>query len=302
MNLISLLSQILGDFKEFGRGEYYFACPFCHNSKRKFAVNVNKKMFHCWHCNAKGRNLISLFKRLHVSPAQLNELRQFVSEDDINNYHDDVENIQLHLPEGFTPLWVHSTAPGYTRAINYLHSRNITEVDIIRYQLGYTVSGRYANRIIIPSYDANNTLNYFVARTMNDFGVKYMNPPVSKNIVMFENQINWKLPIVLVEGAFDAIAVRRNAIPILGKTIPKKLMAQILRNKVSEVYVALDDDAELAAMQLEEKLSQYGISVKLVNLDGKDPSVLGFDDTWACIYRSKSTGFTEYINKRLQLL
>ena len=300
MNLISLLSQILGDFKEFGRGEYYFTCPFCHNSKRKFAVNVNKKVFHCWHCDAKGRNLISLFKRLHVSPAQLNELRAFVSEDDIRNYTDDTENIELHLPEGYTPLWLPSNAPSYLRAINYLKSRNISQVDIIRYQLGYTTVGAYANSVIIPSFDANNKLNYFVARSLNDFGIKYKNPPVSKNVVMFENQVNWRLPIVLVEGAFDAMAVRRNAIPLLGKTIPNKLLAALIKHKVKEVYVALDDDAELAAMKLEYKLSPHGIAVKQVNLNGKDPSVLGFVRTWDCIDNGKPTGFTDYIQKRLQ--
>ena len=40
---------------------------------------------------------------------------------------------------------------------------------------------------------------------------------------MFENQINWNEPITLVEGVFDAMAVKRNAIPLLGKFVPKTL-------------------------------------------------------------------------------
>ena len=31
---------------------------------------------------------------------------------------------------------------------------------------------------------------------------KYKNP-ISKNVIMFENQINWNEPITLVEGVFD---------------------------------------------------------------------------------------------------
>ena len=38
---------------------------------------------------------------------------------------------------------------------------------------------------------------------------KYKNPPVSKNVIMFENQVNWKEPITLVEGVFDAMAVKK---------------------------------------------------------------------------------------------
>jgi len=98
MNLISLLSQILGDYKEFGKGEVYFTCPFCHNHKRKFAVNVLKNAFHCWHCGAKGRSLITLFKRLDVSPSQLKELRSLLSDDQINNYiEEDTKQIPNYI-------------------------------------------------------------------------------------------------------------------------------------------------------------------------------------------------------------
>ena len=216
MNLISLLSQILGDYKEFGKGEVYFTCPFCHNHKRKFAVNVLKNAFHCWHCGAKGRSLITLFKKLDVSPSQLKELRSLLSDDQIKNYIEEETNTDLYLPPGFKPLWIPSKSIHYINAIKYLKNRGITGYDIIRYQMGYTMDGPYASRIIIPSYDSNNKLNYFLARSFYESGLKYKNPPVSKNVIVFENQINWKMPLVLCEGVFDAIAIRRNAVPLLG--------------------------------------------------------------------------------------
>ena len=64
MNLISLLSQILGDYKEMGKGEHYFHCPFCHHHHKKFAVNIIKNKWKCWICGARGNNLIGLFKKL----------------------------------------------------------------------------------------------------------------------------------------------------------------------------------------------------------------------------------------------
>jgi DNA primase len=300
MNLISLLSQILGDYKEFGKGEVYFTCPFCHNHKRKFAVNIVKNAFHCWHCGAKGRSLITLFKRLDVSPSQLKELRSLLSDDQINNYIEEETNTDLYLPPGFKPLWVPNKSIHYVNAIKYLKNRGITGYDIIRYQMGYTMDGPYANRIIIPSYDSNNKLNYFLARSFYESGLKYKNPPVSKNVIVFENQINWKMPLVLCEGVFDAIAIRRNAVPLLGKFVPKKLLKMMIKNQVKEVYVALDDDAITEAREIEQSLSQYGIDVKLVNLDKKDPSELGFNDTWECIKNAERSTFKDYIGGRLQ--
>jgi DNA primase len=300
MNLISLLSQILGDYKEFGKGEVYFACPFCHNHKRKFAVNVLKNAFHCWHCGARGRSLITLFKKLDVSPSQLKELRSLLSDDQINNYIEEDTNTELYLPPGFKPLWIPSKSIHYINAIKYLKNRGITGYDIIRYQMGYTMDGPYASRIIIPSYDSNNKLNYFLARSFYESGLKYKNPPVSKNVIVFENQINWKMPLVLCEGVFDAIAIRRNAIPLLGKFVPRKLLKMMIKNKVKEVFVALDDDAITEAREIEQNLSQYGIDVKLVNLDKKDPSELGFKDTWECISNASRSTFKDYIGGRLQ--
>jgi hypothetical protein len=303
MNLISLLSQILGDYKEFGKGEHYFACPFCHHAKRKFAVNINKNVFHCWHCGAKGRSLITLFKRLDVSPQQLKELRSLLSEDQLRNYTEDITDVvTLHLPYEYRPMWIPTKNIHYLNALKYLKNRGITNYDIIRYQMGYTMDGPYTGRIIVPSYDINNKLNYFVARSFYESGLKYKNPPVSKNVIVFENQVNWKLPIVLVEGVFDAIAVRRNAIPLLGKFVPKKLLKTMIQKKVKDVYVALDEDAINDAREIEHSLSLYGMNVKLVNLNKKDPSELGFTNTWECINNAERSTFKDYIGGRLQYI
>ena len=61
---------------------------------------------------------------------------------------------------------------------------------------------------------------------------------------MFENQVNWKEPITLVEGVFDALAVKRNKIPILGKFVPKKLNDAIFKNGVKSINILLDKDVQ----------------------------------------------------------
>jgi DNA primase len=301
MNLISLLSQILGDYKQFGNGEHYFNCPFCHSHSKKFAINIVKNKWQCWVCGAKGGSIITLFKKLDVSKDQLQELRTLLPEEQVRNYRESTDTVStLHLPPGYKPLWVPAKNMQYKHALSYLRSRGITGHDIIRYQMGYTIEQPYVNRIIIPSLDKDNKLNYFIARSFYDEGMRYKNPPVSKNVIMFENQINWKLPIVLCEGVFDAIAIRRNAIPLLGKFVPRKLLQTMLKNKVKDVFIALDADAQEQAREIERNLSMYDMNVKLVNLDGKDPSELGFCKTWECINEGTQTTFKDYINGRLQ--
>ena len=66
-------------------------------------------------------------------------------------------------------------------------------VDILKYQIGYCEKGRYANKIIIPTFNADGVLDYFVARSFEkEPYVKYRNPSVSRNIIPNEHLINWK--------------------------------------------------------------------------------------------------------------
>ena len=72
-----------------------------------------------------------------------------------------------------------------------------------------------------------DNLDYFVARSFEkEPSRKYDAPSSDKNIIGFENMINWNIPVVLCEGAFDAIAIKRNAIPLFGKNISKKVDAK----------------------------------------------------------------------------
>ena len=77
--------------------------------------------------------------------------------------------------------------------MKYIKNRGITNKDIIKYNIGYCEDGEYRNRIIIPSYDSNGNLNYFVGRDFYDSKLKYKNPKVSKDIIGFDLFINWRV-------------------------------------------------------------------------------------------------------------
>ena len=166
--------------------------------------------------------------------------------------------------------------------------------------MGFCSSGGYSNRIIIPSYDKDGKLNYFVARDIfPNSKFKYKNPPMSKDMIGFEMYINWNEPIVLCEGVFDAISIRNNAIPLLGKFLSKTLLKKLAEKQPKEVYVALDTDAKKDSLKLVKFLMDSGINTYLLKMNGKDPSELGFKRFWKIANETKQSKFSDIVKGRL---
>ena len=122
---------------------------------------------------------------------------------------------------------------------------------------------------------------------------------MSKDTVCFEMFINWNEPIVLVEGVFDAIAIRRNVIPLLGKFPSKTLVKRLVEKKVKKIYIALDEDARQDAIKLSKFLMDYGIETYLLNMKDKDPSELGFTKFWELLNTTQQSKFSDIIKGRL---
>jgi len=160
----------------------------------------------------------------------------------------------------------------------------------MKYDIGYCEYGRYRGRIILPSYDDSGYLNSYVGRAyLPGEQVNYLSPPDldKDNIIVYEDHINWTEPIILVEGRFDAISVRRNAVPIDGKNISRKLKDRVLTNR-PDVYICLDGDAKQAAISHCNYFVSQGIRTFMVDLPvGEDPASLGYDRVWRFIDRAK---------------
>ena len=301
-NLLSLLSVVIGNPGRNVRkeNEHIFFCPFCSHYKQKLQVNLVNQKWHCWVCDSKGRTLKQLFYKLNATPNQFIELTDIVGESYYYTEKSDTVEV-ISLPKEYIPLWKNEGNRIIRKhALLYLKKRNITNKDIIKYEIGYCEDGLYRNRIIIPSYDNMNKLNYFIARNFYKGGMKYKNPPVSKNVIMFENHINWNLPIVICEGAFDAITIKRNVIPILGKTLPEILLEKMVYGGTNKVIIILDTDARKDALKMTEKLARYSIDSCLVKLTDKDPSEEGFDNMINYINNAKNIDLFSTIKMKLE--
>lgn len=303
LTVIGILNDTLGVGSSLKGDEQAHHCPFCHHHKKKLQVNIETQQWHCWVCDAKGKRIQGLLKKLHVDSHKLKKIYEIYGDDYVVYSNDsDEETIELRLPNEFkslleTPKGINLT---FRKVKHYADSRGITKEDIIRYNIGYCDSGLYNGRIIIPSYDFDNRLNYFIARSVfEDEIYKYKNPPVSKNVIMFENQINWNEPITLVEGVFDAMAVKRNAIPILGKFIPKKLMDGIYKNGVKNINILLDSDAQGQALHYVVQLGNQGISIRNIIPSDKDAGEMGFSKVNQILKESVETDFSDVIKQKL---
>lgn len=303
--VINVLDGVLGPGYSLKGNERAHHCPFCHHHKQKLQVNTETQQWHCWVCNSKGRSIQSLLRRLHCELSQIQKIKNIYGEDDVSSYKGDEEVVKLSLPSEFKQLYIKpkSINPVYNKALSYLKQRGIGVGEIVKYNIGYCETGIYAGRIIIPSYDSEGNLNYFVARTFyEDTKMKYKNPPVNRNVIIFENQINWNEPIVLVEGAFDSFSVRRNAIPILGKFIPKKLMDKIMLSGVKEIAIMLDSDAVSESVKYSNYFQKNGIRVKNIIPKSKDIGEMGLKDTLKLLKSSNETGWGDLVKMKLNNL
>jgi hypothetical protein len=283
VKLLQLLESVLGKGKPTSGNNIAFFSPFVSHYKPKLEIDINtnhhgENAWHCWISDKKGRSISSLFKQLNLPKERFEQLNRIIE----HGKYRSVETVTtkseiLQLPTDYRPLWIPKNTPDYRNAISYLKHRGITIFDILKYRIGYCESGEYSGKIIIPSYDCTGQLNYFVSRAFYKSDAhKHKNPKVSKDIIGFDLFINWSQPIILCEGAFDAIAIKRNAIPLFGKIIQTNLQKKIIQERVRDIYICLDADALKNAIGIAEKFMAEGLNVYFVELKTEDASELGF--------------------------
>jgi DNA primase len=305
--LLILLESVLGQGHKTSRGNYSFKCPFCTHHKNKLEINCitnvkSENPWHCWVCEAKGKTIRSLLKNMKAPSNKIAELNMIIAP---GKEYKQISTI-LELPKEFISLSNITNLDRVTmleakRAIKFLKKRGLEHDDIVKYNIGFCYEGPYKDRVIIPSYDESGTVNYFIARTFIDGPTKYKNPPIdAKSAIGWELYINWDAPIILVEGMFDALTIKRNVIPLFGKIIHEKLMKKLVASTVDRIYIALDPDAIKNALKYCEELMAYGKEIYLVELDGKDANEIGFERFLNIIENTQPLNFQSLLMKKLK--
>lgn len=308
LDKIKFLESVLGRAQSSPSkyNDILFKCIFCNHHKPKLSVNLDEDKdgnfgkYHCWVCDAKSQNILKVLK-LQKKYDHIKTYAQHIKNSkwlDFNNDTKSEQQTNVMLPQDFTPLsvsFIDNQKNNFLNnkiqnALHYLRGvRKIKNDDIISYALGISTDKEYYNRIIIPSFDREGNLNFFTSRTVDAKQVyRYKNCNCDRTTIIFnEINIDFELPLLVVEGPFDVIRANVNATCLLGSSLSKKseLFKQIVLNK-TPVFLCLDNDTtgKLKTIHIASLLLDYGIDVKVLNtLNYKD--VADMDDTeWKKLY------------------
>ena len=269
---VALLKDTLGDFYNKG-SEFLFHCPKCDHHKKKLSVNLDKSVFKCWVCDWSGRNIYRIIRRYGSTSARY-EWKSFNDQIEIENFNEkmfgkpeDNKSTAIELPKSFISLTSRNLSSTSVLPLNYLNSRGVTKEDILKWKIGYCPTGKYAGRIVIPSFDMDGNLNYFVTRAYDNDWRKYLNPQTSRDIVFNHLYLDFDEPLIIVEGVFDAIKAGENSVPLLGSTLTETsfFFQELIKND-TPVYLALDPDASRKTNKLINMLLKYDVEVNKINV------------------------------------
>lgn len=299
---LRLLRKSLGEprIEKKAKGEYVFLCPICRHPKPKLSVNVERDEFNCWTCdaekNTRGKTLTRLL-RIGCTPEEVESYVRTLPSDGRPRPTRVVASAPPTLPKEYEPACELRERDVLARQFTrYLRSRGVDESLMVLYRVGVCRSGRFSNRVVFPSFDEDGELDFFTCRTVDpDCKFSYMTCDSSKDIVSNSWLVDWRFPVTIVEGPFDAIAAGTNAVPLHGKMLLDRLFST-LTERCSRVYVALDNDARKQQLEIARRLFRYQLEVMLVDLPGKDPSELGsraFDAA-----RDRARPFNEFSRMR----
>ena len=301
-------------------------CPRCQereglpypDGKFNLEINTAKRQFRCWKCDdPRFSGSLGRLVRIFGSSADYQIYKAYAGTlvDYVQN-EDEKEYVQVKLPEemiSFSQMEIGNSE--HFDAYNYLVTeRKISRDVILKYRLGFCTTGKYAQRIIIPSFDANGEVNYFVGRYYgSDPKIKkklpYLNPYADKDVIIFnEGLVNWDSTVYLVEGGFDMLSFPVNIIPMLGKTLSTTLFLKLKELK-PDVVVLLDPDAYKNSIELYYMLQTIYVGceekVKIVKLPTTEDlddlrKNQGIDEVLKALYSARQLTVDDYFINKLQ--
>ena len=296
---IRIIEDFLGGYQK-SRDEFLFYCPKCKHHNPKLSLNFDKDVFKCWVCDYNGRSIGRLVY-FYGKPEHRELWKIELGIVDMSEIHKpEAEEIFIDLPEEFISLTSKQQSPLSLSARAYLKNRGITQQDIVWWKIGYCPDGEYKNRIVIPSFDLEGKVNYFIARNYAGNWNKYLNPASKKDFIFNELYLDWYKDITIVEGAFDAI-VAGNAIPLLGSTLREdSYIFQKIVAKCGKVFIALDSDVKAKEDKIIKLLLSYGVDVYRIDTSGFGD--IGEMDKETFQARKKTSTFVSLDNYLLEKL
>lgn len=264
--------------RAFGPGELesdekniHVSCPGCKDlrrDKKKLYIALDTGWYNCWVCNTSGKNLSYLFRK--YAPSHYQPCKSIFGIDNSDKAPEVEEDVSF--PEDAKLVADFSSDPDARDVYVYLKNRGLSRIDMYRWRVCTSSEFGYRRKAIFPSFDDSGKINYFVARSIDETKFKYNNAKVPKSGIVFnEIDMDWKQPVILVEGVFDAAKCPDNTAVALGSTLPRSsLLYQKLVKNQSTVIVCFDSDAGGKSHEVCKRLKEAGCCVYRVSPKGED--------------------------------
>jgi hypothetical protein len=292
--IYNLLESVFGYPKNNASTQIQFNCPECArlnygipDNKYNLEVNISlnnkgkyNKVCKCWKCGISGP-LFFVFKK-YATKSQIAEFLKYENEPIIFSQ---IKKFKIfRLPKEFISFKdMDKNNPLHLEAYQYLKNRKVTDLIIKKDNLGFCLDGYYKDRIIIPSYDLDNKLNFFVTRTFKDDYYKYKLPKADKNEIIFnEKNINWNSTVYIVEAYFEYTTIPINTIILLGKSLQDNILSKLIKYKPNVVIMLNPDAIEKrhdfnhskkpnSSLEIQERLLSLGLTnVKIQTYENDD--------------------------------
>jgi DNA primase len=272
------ISQILQDFDVKILTEdlinYNCQCPWHQDSHPSFSMNKNTG---AWICRAGcGSGYLDGFFQKIISGGSSEKAKEYLEFYGGSNYqilqnirrkikeYDDPEskrkqNIDyIDLPPEYIPL-DYSDTKRVAPFMNYLMTRDIHKVIAHHFNIGACITGRYANRIIIPITLDNNHWYGFISRSIDpNESVRYLNSNTRFSKLLFGlpeiiEGIDSKRGIYLCESTFDALTIwtwrythesceMPSALATFGARISYEQIDLLLMKGIKKLYICFHND------------------------------------------------------------
>jgi len=291
--VLSRLEDIV-DLKEIPE-QFSVQCPFCpphyQDGKTKLGINLQKNVYHCWRCGAKGRASDLFLQFTGINKIDL--LNFSFNKQDFKEYDPNKELLKSELV-AYDALSNKKIENNLFNAKLYLNNRHITDEEIKYYDIIIAKNNNlFRNRIMIPTFDKFGNCVYFVARD-------YINPT---NKIKYLNALDthkafcvWNLNhakeggiIAITEGVFSGISANKireqikdfTAVSIFGKFISKEQAKLISNMKPKEIIISLDGDVPDKEIKKNLDILKYyytGLITRIKIPDKKDPNDISTEE------------------------
>lgn len=302
--------------------EIIICCPLCSDDRPRLYINTERGQWICFHCHEEG----SLYRLLGDvgglgTSAAFELQRQFSlarDQDELEDFFDVRQReraapspVVLTLPMSFQPI---TQAPDVF--VKYLERRGISKEVAQAKGIGFSVSGRYAQRVLIP-VQSDGHLFTFIGRTVltrcpncqlalddctcKPFKYPKVLTPTKKHgadpsLSLYNIdavRASKHRPVVVMEGWADALMLPYQAVALSGSRASRTqltLLAGLGRQDGVVLCLDPDEAGYLGAVKIAEALVSELVPVKVAMLDeaGGDANKGGIKRLIACLKAARS--------------